>query len=195
MIPSEKLPRHLRHSEMLPVKEHLRVSTRGKDRDTQTHARLALEAWAKEHDGGLASSWGDPTYLNGEIDIYLSMDTGVNTMRELIETLEPIVAPAKVSWAVVPSRVQSTLTALRYEGDAFTLDLTREDGQLERYELGTRDNKDHPRRFVQWGPLEDDPHTVSFTYEDAEKGHALGFFTHVDDLSLLDLLRAPAQAA
>jgi hypothetical protein len=193
MIPSEKLPRYSHYRDFLPVKEHLRVSTRGKDRDTQTRARLALEAWAKEHDGGLASSWGDPTYLNGEIDVYLSMGTVAKAVIELVETLEPIVAPAKVSWAVVPSRVQSTLTALRYEGDAFTLDLTREDGQLERYDLGTRDDKDHPRRFVQWGPLEDDPHTVSFTFEDAEKGHALGFFAHVDDLSLLDLLRVPAQ--
>ncbi len=187
-IPAEKLPKELPHRDILPRREHILVTTNGKDAETQTRVHDALRDWNAKHRTALVTSWATPECDEGLINIYLSMDTIVAAAIELVRTLDPIVAPAKVTWRRVPARQSPTLAGLRYEGDVFIIDLTVSDGRGS-YEFGTPDNKEHPRRLVSWGQYQDEPHTVSFTYWNARKGHYEGLTAHVEDLALLDLLR------
>ncbi len=102
---------------------------------------------------------------------------------------------SEMSIRVRPSSVRFTLTGLRYEGDTFTFTLAAIDGQPVQAEFGTPDNKQHPKRLVEWSALKNDPHTVCFIYHEAGTEYHEGFCTHVADLTLLDLLREPAQPA
>jgi hypothetical protein len=82
---------------VLPEGDHGVVKMVCRDREAQRRARAVIEAWDEKHRFLFATFWASLARSEGEVFLYVSMSMTVGAYGELVDALEPIVAPEKVT--------------------------------------------------------------------------------------------------